>query len=327
MFFCWPGRPADPGSEIAVKSKIAAELVASRFMVHPNENASVQPFSSESSQYAIRGKMYSAAFKVHRSTSSFCLLFNIQPFTLLHAPVSLLLSFITSLLLPATSLHHLRPRNVARLIQQRIHALQESHRMLQIRVPLKRRLIHPPRMDVEQPWVPHRPKGMKTQAASLLPQRLLHRPLLTLLRMQPHKHVLLHISPLPSPGPPPVDPTPPPAKRSAWAERNLSSSFSSLRAGHRLPIPVFRYFGPLYRALPIIHRPPPPRHLSYRGTIHRALFSAHLCLLRASALSFFFASHSSLATSPRLLHGSLDTRGWRHTPVQSILSRSLGNNR
>jgi hypothetical protein len=87
LFLCWPGRIAAPGSEIAVKSKIAAELVASRFMVPLNENASVQPFSSESSQYAIRGKMYSAAFKVHRSTSSFCLLFNIQLFTLLHAPV------------------------------------------------------------------------------------------------------------------------------------------------------------------------------------------------------------------------------------------------
>jgi hypothetical protein len=37
LFFCCPGRVADPAREIPVKSKIAAELVASNFMVHPTK--------------------------------------------------------------------------------------------------------------------------------------------------------------------------------------------------------------------------------------------------------------------------------------------------
>src|SRR2546426_11634183 len=85
---------------------------------------------------------------------------------------------------PPASSNHLRSRNIARLIEQCIHAFQESHRMRHSCVQLKRRLIHPPRINEKQPPVPHRLEGVKTQAALLLPRRpcplaqgLLHRTL------------------------------------------------------------------------------------------------------------------------------------------------------
>src|SRR2546427_8715128 len=100
---------------------------------------------------------------------------------------------------PPASSNHLRSRNIARLIEQCIHAFQESHRMRQSCVQLKRRLIHPPRMYENQPPVPHRLEGVNTQAALLLPRRpchlaqgLLHRTLFSRTRVQPHKRILLH---------------------------------------------------------------------------------------------------------------------------------------
>src|SRR2546425_7314506 len=100
---------------------------------------------------------------------------------------------------PPASSNHLRSRNIARLIEQFIDAFQESHRMRQSCVQLKRRLIHPPRMYEKQPPVPHRLEGVKTQAALLLPRRpchlaqgLLHRTLFSRMRVQPHKRILLH---------------------------------------------------------------------------------------------------------------------------------------
>ena len=96
------------------------------------------------------------------------------------------------------SANHLRPRNIARLIEQRIHAFKEPHRMRQSRVGLECGLIHPARMNVEEPAVSHRAEGVETEATGLLPrrpghfaQRLLHRTLFPLTRMQPHESVLL----------------------------------------------------------------------------------------------------------------------------------------
>jgi hypothetical protein len=84
--------------------------------------------------------------------------------------------------------------------------------MRQFRVPLERPLIHPLRMYVKQPLVPHRPKRIETQAPTLLPrsschlpERLHHSTLLTFPRMQPHKHVLLHVSLHPNLHPTSVD--------------------------------------------------------------------------------------------------------------------------
>ena len=72
--------------------------------------------------------------------------------------------------------------------------------MRQSRMRLKCRLIHPPRMNEKQPPVPRPPERVKTQAACLSPrrprhlaQRLFHRILFPLTRMQPHKCVLLHV--------------------------------------------------------------------------------------------------------------------------------------
>src|SRR6266404_5115415 len=85
------------------------------------------------------------------------------------------------------SANHLRPRNIARLIEQRIHAFKEPHRMRQTRVGLECGLIHPARMNVEEPAVSHRAEGVETEATGLL-----HRTLFPLTRMQPHESVLLH---------------------------------------------------------------------------------------------------------------------------------------
>ena len=63
-------------------------------------------------------------------------------------------------ILPASP-NHLRPRNLARLVQQRIHRFEEPHRMRQSRVLLQSRLVHPPRMNKKQPPVPHRPERVK----------------------------------------------------------------------------------------------------------------------------------------------------------------------
>src|SRR5713101_289479 len=99
----------------------------------------------------------------------------------------------------ASSPNHLRARDIAGLIEQGIHAFKESHGMRQFRVDLEYGFVHPPRMNVKEPPVAHRPEDVKTQAAGLLArrpghftQRLLHGTLLRLTRMQPHKDILLH---------------------------------------------------------------------------------------------------------------------------------------
>src|SRR6267143_5043749 len=97
------------------------------------------------------------------------------------------------------SANHLRPRDIARLIEQRIHAFKEPHRVGQSRMGLECGFVHPARMNVEEPAVPHRAEGVETEATRLLPrwpchlaQRLFHRTLFSLTRIQPHESVLLH---------------------------------------------------------------------------------------------------------------------------------------
>ena len=97
--------------------------------------------------------------------------------------------------------NHLRSRHLARPVQQRIYLREKTFSMRQDGVFLERRFVHPPRMDIEQSWVPHRPEQMKTKTTWLLPrwrrylpQRFLNRLLLAHSRMQPHKHKLLRDS-------------------------------------------------------------------------------------------------------------------------------------
>src|ERR1700741_5226597 len=65
--------------------------------------------------------------------------------------------------------NHLRSRHLARPVQQRIYLREKTFSMRQDGVLLERRCVHPPRMDIEQSWVPHRPKQMKTQPPSPRP--------------------------------------------------------------------------------------------------------------------------------------------------------------
>src|ERR1700686_3082512 len=68
------------------------------------------------------------------------------------------------------SANHLRPRDIARLVEQRIHAFEESHGMWQFGVGLECGFVHPARMNVEEPAVSHRAEGVETEATSLLPR-------------------------------------------------------------------------------------------------------------------------------------------------------------
>src|SRR6266699_2812724 len=70
--------------------------------------------------------------------------------------------------LPIISRNPLRPRNLARLIEQCIYPFEESHGMRQLRVFLERRFICPSRLNVKQSPVPHRPKILKARAAAFL---------------------------------------------------------------------------------------------------------------------------------------------------------------
>jgi len=56
LFFCCPGHVANPGKEIPVKNKIAAELLASNFMVPPNKSLlrSHSPPNQANTPYAER---------------------------------------------------------------------------------------------------------------------------------------------------------------------------------------------------------------------------------------------------------------------------------
>src|SRR6266446_1182994 len=100
--------------------------------------------------------------------------------------------------------NHFGSRDVARLIEQGVHPLLELHRMRQFRMLLECVCVHPPRMNEKESRVPHRTKGVKTQAASLLArrsrhimQRLFHVFFFSFTRMQPHKHVSLHAPSIP----------------------------------------------------------------------------------------------------------------------------------
>src|SRR5713101_8333495 len=95
--------------------------------------------------------------------------------------------------------NHLCPRDVTRLIEQGIHAFEESEGVGQFRVGLECGFVHPPRMNVKEPAIPHRAEGVKTQAARLLPRRpghfaqgLLHGTLLPLASMQAHEDILVY---------------------------------------------------------------------------------------------------------------------------------------
>ncbi len=96
------------------------------------------------------------------------------------------------------SSNHLCPRNIARLIEQRIHPFKED-RMRQSRMGLESGFVQPARMNEIQPPVSHRSEGVKTHAARLLPrwpchraQCLFHSTLFPLSSMQPHEDGLLH---------------------------------------------------------------------------------------------------------------------------------------
>jgi hypothetical protein len=70
--------------------------------------------------------------------------------------------------LVVNSLNPLCPGRIERLIEERIH------RMLQPRTHLERRIMHPPRMNKEEPTVSHRPERVNAQAVSFLPRGPCH---------------------------------------------------------------------------------------------------------------------------------------------------------
>jgi hypothetical protein len=97
------------------------------------------------------------------------------------------------------SVHQFRSCNIARLIEQGIDSFEESHRVRQFGVLLECSFVRPPRMDVEEPPVSHGTEQVKALASWFLArrtehvaQRALNGTLLSLTRVQPHKHVLLH---------------------------------------------------------------------------------------------------------------------------------------
>jgi hypothetical protein len=97
------------------------------------------------------------------------------------------------------SIYQFRSCYIARLIEQHIHASEESHRMRQFGVRLECYFVHPTGMNVKEPPVSHGTKQMKAQASLLFARRtrhiaqcLLNGTLFSLTRMQPHKHILLH---------------------------------------------------------------------------------------------------------------------------------------
>jgi hypothetical protein len=65
----------------------------------------------------------------------------------------------------------LGPRYVERMIDQRLRAGEETHRVRQTGVKIERGLVLPPRVDVEQARIAHRAEGVNIQAASLLAGR------------------------------------------------------------------------------------------------------------------------------------------------------------
>jgi len=65
------------------------------------------------------------------------------------------------------SIDQFRSCHIARLIEQHIHASEESHRMRQFGVRLECSFVHPPGMNVKEPSVSHGTKQMKTQASLL----------------------------------------------------------------------------------------------------------------------------------------------------------------
>jgi len=97
------------------------------------------------------------------------------------------------------SIHQFRSRNIAWLIEQCIDSFEESRRVRQFGVLLECRFVRPLRMDVKEPSVSHRTEQVKAPASWFLArrtehvaQRVLNGTLLSLTRVQPHKHVLLH---------------------------------------------------------------------------------------------------------------------------------------
>src|SRR5579863_9308055 len=57
------------------------------------------------------------------------------------------------------------------MVDQLLDAIDEAHRVGQARVQLKRRLVPPARMDVEEARVAGRAKGLDRKASRLLPRR------------------------------------------------------------------------------------------------------------------------------------------------------------
>src|SRR4029077_3459554 len=99
------------------------------------------------------------------------------------------------------SSNHLRSRDIARLVEEGVHALEESHGMRQIRVGVECGFVHPARMNVKEAAVAHRAEDVETQAAGLFARRrshfsqgFLYGTLFPFTRMQPDKDILLHAS-------------------------------------------------------------------------------------------------------------------------------------
>jgi len=97
------------------------------------------------------------------------------------------------------SIHQFRSRNIAWLIEQCIDSFEESPRVRQFGMLLECSFVRPSRMDVKQLPVSHGTEQVKALASWFLArrtehvaQRVLNSALLSLTRVQPHKHVLLH---------------------------------------------------------------------------------------------------------------------------------------
>src|SRR5262249_49855839 len=61
--------------------------------------------------------------------------------------------------------------DVERVIDERLHAVDEADRMRHARVTLERRFVVPTRMDVEELGVANRSKRVDAEAPGLLPRR------------------------------------------------------------------------------------------------------------------------------------------------------------
>src|SRR5215467_6813874 len=65
----------------------------------------------------------------------------------------------------------LRERDLERVVDQRLHALDEAHRVRQPRMSLECRFIPPPRVDEEEPRVADRAERVDAEAARLVTRR------------------------------------------------------------------------------------------------------------------------------------------------------------